>query len=478
MSVLTDNQIIALTLLGAFSSTLSILGSLMIIYMLSKSKRQSVYNRIMFGMSFFDIINSFSFMIAPFILPESGGRKWAFGNDHTCSVLGFFSQIGNAVPCYIVSLTTYFLLTIVFGMNESRISRCIEPTFHFISIIYPLITASIGVGLALFSELELGLSCWIGEYPKGCDEDPEIACISTIIGWIYSGFPLVGSLIFLIISNAMIYLKVRNTTQKSKRFSIDLVIARNVLHITQSELPDSILERNAEICDNQIGKRVQYSNTNELEQNQIISSKIRNTSADDSFGDRRKEFSSRGRYEMIQREEQRSPVKSNKNREVAMQASRYIFACFCTVSFMIALRIVESCGLKREEESQIIWLTFLAQLTYPLHGFWSLLIFVRPKYVRWRQLEPNLTRFWALKQSLSSRNPCSISRRRLSWVRYSSEFYLTEDPSSRTQKMDSGINALEGYSRKFGVMEEIDESFDEVLNSGDEQGTCNGETIK
>ena len=95
-----------------------------------------------------------------------------------------------------------------------------EPTMHALSILLPLATASAGAGIYLFSESELGMTCWIGEYPKGCSDDPAIPCTSTIIGWIYAGIPRLGSLAFLIISNAMIYRKVLKTTERLQRYAL------------------------------------------------------------------------------------------------------------------------------------------------------------------------------------------------------------------------------------------------------------------
>jgi hypothetical protein len=54
----------------------------------------------------------------------------------------------------------------------------------------------------------------LGDYPKGCVQDENVPCKSTMIGWIFSGLPLLGSLIFLICSNISVYLRVRSTINK------------------------------------------------------------------------------------------------------------------------------------------------------------------------------------------------------------------------------------------------------------------------
>ncbi len=107
-------------------------------------------------------------------------------------MLGFFVQLGVIVPLYNASLNAFFLLTIVYGITEARIKKWAEPTMHAVPILYPLVTASIGVGISLYSENELGLTCWIGEYPRGCDVNPEVECVSKYTYWMdlrrYSSF--------------------------------------------------------------------------------------------------------------------------------------------------------------------------------------------------------------------------------------------------------------------------------------------------
>jgi hypothetical protein len=385
MAALTDDQVIAIIFFNTFSAILSIIGSSTIIYLLSKSKKSSVYNRLMLGISFFDIMSAVFLLLAPYLLPRSGGRKWANGNDQTCTMLGFFVQLGCAVPFYNMSLNTFFLLTIVFGMNESRISTCIEPSLHLISILYPLTTAFFGVGFNLYSELELGVSCWIGEFPHGCDDNPNVECTSTMIGWIYSGIPFAGSFIVLTITNLLIYRKVRLTTKQSRRYSIDSVIAH---------------------C-NSIAQRYSLKTSNEIpvhSEKKVSFDVCKTKSLELGSND--------GGSCVVMPEQKNDRMKKigqkrhggQTNQSVLTQATLYVLASFSTTLCMSILRIIESEGVKRQDESSIFWLTLLTHVTYPLQGFWNFLIYVRPRYLRWRQREPGLSRYWALKQCLNSGN--------------------------------------------------------------------------
>jgi hypothetical protein len=57
-------------------------------------------------------------LFQPFLIPKSGGRIWAIGNDQSCQALGFFSQLTSSVTLYNAYLAGYFLTTIVRGLGD------------------------------------------------------------------------------------------------------------------------------------------------------------------------------------------------------------------------------------------------------------------------------------------------------------------------------------------------------------------------
>ncbi|KAI2493459.1 hypothetical protein MHU86_21077 [Fragilaria crotonensis] len=187
MAPMTDGQVIALVVVNCISSSLSIAGSSIIVYLVLMTKKSSVYNRMMLGMSMFDILNAIFMFVHPFLLPVEGGRISAHGNDQTCTMMGFFTQLCPTVPLYNISLNAFFLSTVVYGVSELKFQKYLEPSLHAMSILFPLVTASVGLGLSLYSEKELGLICWIGDYPKGCGEDPSVPCLDPIFVLIFGG---------------------------------------------------------------------------------------------------------------------------------------------------------------------------------------------------------------------------------------------------------------------------------------------------
>lgn len=342
MAPLTHGQEITLAVTNTISSILSLIGSSLILRFLlfSKGRSQtSVYNRLLIAMSSFDLLHTFFVMLNPFLIPSNGGRVSAFGNDATCSMLGFFIQLGCTVPLYNVSLNSYYLLTIVYSVSEKKMIKYVEPAFHAISILFPLVTASLGAGIHLYSELELGSYCWIGEYPLGCDVDPNVPCNSTAIAWIYSGLPFIGSLLFLIVSNVMIYRKVSTTRTTSRQYGQvagGMTTRMSVISVV-SQL-DSAMTLNTAATNT--------NNNNGTTTNSLWSRFGRRNNQNDSVRRRRPQCS--------------------KTKAVASQAFLYVAACFNTVFWMVLLRMQESSGVRREDESNIFWLSLMVSINFPL----------------------------------------------------------------------------------------------------------------
>ena len=321
MAPLNDLQQQLLASLGVVSGTVSLIGSVILIRMaLMAQRRKATYNRLLIGLSFMDIVHAVSWGLQPILIPKSDDRVWSLGNKQTCTVAGFFVQLGSSVFLYNGALTMYFLVTIVFGVSEKKATQYAEPWLHGVPIGYPLITAIVGACIGLYSSLQLGSLCWIGEYPQGCEDDEETECISTILAWIYTGVPAMGTLIFLVVANIVIYLKVRKTMGRTRRFSM--------------------------------------SSTN-------------------------------------------SATRHRADKQVAVQSTLYVMACIMTLVWSVMLRTLESMGVHRENESDVILLLFLGQFFYPLQGFWNFLIYLRPRYLRWRRREPEQPRWWCFRQALN-----------------------------------------------------------------------------
>jgi len=206
---LTDTQLIVLSFLYVFSSILSIVGSSTILYkVLGDFKNSTSYDRVMVGLSTFDVIASLGWALTPFLLPkETSMRPWAIGNNATCTLLGFITQLGFSAVLYNMFLSFYYLLTVRYGVKRIDFGSKYEVWIHGFCIVFALITAVTGATTGMFSEVQVGFGCWVNNYPPGCTDD----CISLTIGWVFGGGPIVVTLMALTVNNILVYFHVRRS---------------------------------------------------------------------------------------------------------------------------------------------------------------------------------------------------------------------------------------------------------------------------
>jgi hypothetical protein len=97
VTTLSDDQERLLSVLGVISGTLSLLGGGLIVarvWRLHRANTTTPYDRMMGALSIFDIMSSFSFGFGSLLLPkETSPRVWASGNEMTCNMLGFLTQL-------------------------------------------------------------------------------------------------------------------------------------------------------------------------------------------------------------------------------------------------------------------------------------------------------------------------------------------------------------------------------------------------
>ena len=97
----TPGQQTALAVTPKITGLLSIMGSSWIVVevLTCKSKRKNVYNRLLFAMSFFDVMYSSWMFATTWPIPAgTEGVVWAVGNERSCKVQGFFLQAGIIPP--------------------------------------------------------------------------------------------------------------------------------------------------------------------------------------------------------------------------------------------------------------------------------------------------------------------------------------------------------------------------------------------
>jgi len=163
----------ALAIVPKCSGLLSFIGSISIIQDVIKDKEKrsaSVFHRIMLGLSLFDamasVVNILSTWPTPANLSES--VFLASGTTVTCTLQGFFNELGNITTIiYTTSLCLRYLLFVKYGWKERDFQKH-ELMFHVLPIATGLAMAIVGLPLQLYNNA--GYLCWYAPAPKNCEE--------------------------------------------------------------------------------------------------------------------------------------------------------------------------------------------------------------------------------------------------------------------------------------------------------------------
>lgn len=143
------------SVLPAVTGSISTVSSLLIIYiiLISKKSLKTVYHRIMFVLSFYDIMASLAIAFSTLPMPKNmiyqQFEGLVLGNQASCTAQGFFFIFGaNGIAAYSSALMLYYFGSLRLKWSESKIKRHMEPVLHFLSNLYAIY---VGVSL-LFTE--------------------------------------------------------------------------------------------------------------------------------------------------------------------------------------------------------------------------------------------------------------------------------------------------------------------------------------
>lgn len=188
-------------------------------------KRENVYNRLMFGMSFFDnleaVWNFASTWPAPRDTPYIFDPR---GTTRTCAVQGFFLQLGLGISMYNAMLSIYYLLVIRYNISERQLRGVVEPVMHTVGFTAAFGTAFAGLFMNLYNWATMW--CWIAPYPSTCKDSwhygAEANCERGDNAWawrlIFYHGPLVCCIIVAITCMTSVYLAVRKNDIKTLRY--------------------------------------------------------------------------------------------------------------------------------------------------------------------------------------------------------------------------------------------------------------------
>eukprot|EP00980_Cylindrotheca_fusiformis_P017213 scaffold5297_cov104-Cylindrotheca_fusiformis.AAC.6 len=358
---LSDGQEKVLAILPIPSAALSIMGSCIIISMALRRKnrrRWTPYTRLLIAMSMCDIVASATISIATFLRPrDTSSRVWAFGTDATCSAVGFMNQISFSAVLYNGMLSLYFLLTARFGFKNAQMARCIEPLMHIVSIGFPLVTAVTGSIIGVYGEAAAGLGCWVSDY--GCDKDGD-NCTSQIIAWLFYAKPALSVFICLIVNNSVIFLFVRRQTQA---FSVSVSKMERTDSSTSPESIDGFSTRH---------------------ENAVATEDRQNAT-----------------------ENAASSILQHQNRRLALvssQAFLFVASYFICNVWSGIMALAESAAKTETQELEMMVnfypIAVLQAALLPLQGLLNMMVYIRPKYLKWRNQFPHQPTIWAVKYAI------------------------------------------------------------------------------
>lgn len=153
---LSDAQEKLLAILPIPSALLSICGCIVMIITVFRSRkhrRWTPYQGLMTSLCICNLISAITVASGGFLYPSDSSKQvWAFGNNTSCTVNGFFGQFATSALLYNGMLSYFFLLRLRFEHHITAITEKFEPMMHVVAVGYPLLTAFLGLFLDAYGE--------------------------------------------------------------------------------------------------------------------------------------------------------------------------------------------------------------------------------------------------------------------------------------------------------------------------------------
>jgi len=194
------------------SASASILGSAVIIFLILRSQNslRTVYHRILFAMSIFDLLQCIPMALTTVPMPKDMLYEqfdgWVYGNRTTCNIQGFTFTMGSVcASVYNAILCIYYLCAIRFRMKDEQFRKHIEPYLHLVSIVGGSLAA-----LGAFRNQLLNPSpvkytwCAPSTYPWWCDGDDQCLSGRFLVGFRLLFVAIIVVSVIVVVSLAMI----------------------------------------------------------------------------------------------------------------------------------------------------------------------------------------------------------------------------------------------------------------------------------
>lgn len=349
----------------------------------------------------------FSFWVAMGTLPvpPDTGAYGAHGNVATCAAQGMFLQWGSVTPIYMMSLSIFFLLSIISGKKDSDLSKKYEPLLHAIPIFVLVATSIAGLVMEVFNPIGLPeFGCWLGEYPAGCTINGSTPCRGELmakhnaaVAWSFGSGPLFTSFLVILVANFWINKLIRDQEKRNKSYTVTAAAAASTHFLREDG--DSALEQlqggyNSAASQSVRGRLAMAhqnaENTDSSQQQTKLEQQQQNsTSALQSI---RNMLTSARQNSTIQRVETSEIAKA-----AAFQSLLYVSSAFMTVIWQFLPWFLYEIQV---DHNKRYYVNVMSAFIFPLQGLFTLLIYIRPRYIRHRNDEPDVSRFRLFVRSL------------------------------------------------------------------------------
>jgi hypothetical protein len=363
----TQAQQVFITLVPAFTGTLSIIGSSCIIWMLlqeNRKKLKSVKYRFLFALCCSDIWNSLVFVFWSLPIPKGTPGVWgAMGNKASCDAQGAFIQFG-ITSYYNCALALYYYKSLCFSMTDEQIAKRYEKWIHIGSVVWSLGTAIAAWQQDLYSYSSLG--CWIAAEPLRCHRRDDVDCIrgedAYIYIWLYTGIPQTLVFNYINYSMFMIYKKVKEVSSRAEKWTMGTAGGST---LSNPSLLEGTLSSDRKISNKSLHNRPSGS---------AVVSYRGSISGNDNRGS--------SRY-------------AERTKEAAWQAFLYVNAYFVTHIWSSIVGMIELGG-----GTVPFSLLLIQNFFWPLQGFANVFIFLRPRIKSIQKRSPEIYYFTAAYHSV------------------------------------------------------------------------------
>jgi hypothetical protein len=211
----------------------------------------STYHRLIFGLSVADIISSFGIALSSTMTPKEISYlvPFASGNAATCDAQGFLIHFPVFVSaCYNCCICFYYLAIISYSKRYDYIQRKLEPWFHGISILFPLVINVILVATDSFNAFN-GSFCFpqphnpphcigheAGDIPKGysitCGRggvEDGLAKLRTISRSVQYLVVLIIAPLIIVVTMAIMFKSVSNIEKKMQKYGVGSLRLRTTM---------------------------------------------------------------------------------------------------------------------------------------------------------------------------------------------------------------------------------------------------------